>query len=286
MQQNEHSIRKCIPEYRAKAVVTVVEKMLWRWVTGSLIVLLLLTGGGVEWWESWNAIFKPASMERRALALPNKPNISESLVVYESNDPDQVWFSDDIPEAPTISTTESLNSMGSNVGAAELNAITPLHLAVIQGEFDLVQWLLANGSDVNVKYVAGSHPGETPLHSVAYAGHTQIAELLLAYGAIINATDQYSYTPLRRAMEQGHQAMAELLVNKGANIVTTDASGMTLLHVVARTDHVELARFLIAGGIDVNAMDNLGFTPLDYAQGSEIRMAETLERHGALCTIC
>lgn len=169
-------------------------------------------------------------------------------------------------------------------GPAAVNP--PLNLAVINGDFEIVRFLLADGYDVNARTDAGSYPGETPLHSVAYAGHTHIAELLLDYGADVNATDRYRYTPLRRTVEQGHLAMTELLLSKGADIVTRDINGLTLLHVVARTDHVEIARLLITGGVDVNAMDSSGFTPLDYAQGGEFLMAETLRRQGAICTIC
>jgi len=171
-------------------------------------------------------------------------------------------------------------------GSTEIDVASPLNLAIINGDLDIVELLLANGSDVNARSGAGSYPGETPLHSVAYAGHTRIAELLLAYGANVNATDRYRYTPLRRTVEQGHLAMTELLIRKGADIVTSDVNGMTLLHVVARTEHVEIARLLITGGVDINAMDGSGFTPLDYAQGGEVRMASTLQQLGATCTIC
>jgi len=180
---------------------------------------------------------------------------------------------------PTIGTDAKFIAVGPR-------ASTTLNKAVIEGDFDDVRLLLANGSEVNAKSGAGSYHSETPLHSVAYAGHVQIAELLFAYGADVNAIDQYGYTPLRRTVEQGHLAMTELLIEKGADIVTRDSYGESLLHVVARTDHVAIARLLITGGVDINAMDRHGFTPLDYAQGSATSMVETLRQHGAICTIC
>lgn len=282
----------------------VVEKPLWRWITGGIIAPLILTVGGLAWWQPWHRSFEPPSIEHIPLAFPDKPFIAVQPFASMSNDVEE-YFSDAITQDRSISAgadvvdrsglvvrrgqramAEPRISKGTNINTTDLKASTPLNLAVIHGDFDLVQLLLANGSDVNAKSAVGSFHGETPLHSVAYAGHTQVAELLLAYGASVNATDQYSYTPLRRTVEQGHLAMTELLIKKGADIVAKDTNGVTLLHVVARTDHVAIAQLLITDGIDINAMDSFGFTPLDYAQGGEREMAETLEQHGALCTIC
>lgn len=109
---------------------------------------------------------------------------------------------------------------------------------------------------------------------------------MLTYGANVDATDRYSFPPLRRTVDQGHLALAELLIRNGADVTTRDSSGVTLLHVLARTDNIMIAELLIAEGTDVNAMDSFGFTPLDYGQGGEVTMIETLKRHGAACTIC
>ncbi len=181
---------------------------------------------------------------------------------------------------------EFLLSKGANVNAVDTDASTPLHLAAISGNFDIVQLLLKNGADVNAKAAAVDYPGETPLHATAFSGHTQIAELLLANGADIDAPSQFGYTPLYRSIELGHQAMAEYLIKKGANMVARGPNGESMLHVIATTRHVTIAELLITGGADINAKDNSGFTPLDHAQGGDPKMIETLEQHGAKCTIC
>jgi len=184
------------------------------------------------------------------------------------------------------SMVELLINKGANVNSVDADASTPLHLAAQSGNFDIVQLLLTNSADINAKTVAGSYPGETPLHATAFSGDTQIAELLLANGADINATSQFGYTPLHRSIKLGHQAMAELLIKEGADMATRSTDGSTLLHVIATTNRIAMAELLINGGADINAKDNSGFTPLDHAQGGEEKMIETLERHGADCTIC
>ncbi len=280
----------------------VVEASRWRWVTGGVIAALLLTVAGLVWWQHWNSSFEVASTERLALPVPHKlleKNYKAGQKHYSDDSTGDLLISTGADEdaakqglpSEAVKTVQEIKpesriSKSVNANESKRKAITPLHTAAISGDFDIVQLLLANGTDVNSKTGRGAYPGETPLHSVAYAGHTQIAELLLAYGAFINAADQYSYTPLRRTVEQGHLAMAKFLIQKGADVFTKDSNDVTLVHVVARTNHVAMAELLITGGADINAIDRFGFTPLDYAQGGGVRMAEMLERHGAVCTIC
>jgi len=88
-------------------------------------------------------------------------------------------------------------------------------------------------------------------------------------------------------VDQRNLAMVKLLIEKGANVATTDSNGVTLLHIIAKTDQVAIANLLISRGADINAKDKIfGITPLDYAQGGDKGMIETLEGHGGACTIC
>ncbi len=84
---------------------------------------------------------------------------------------------------------------------------TPLHAAVLSGDKDEPEVLLADGADVNVKDFFQS----TPLHWVAILGHKDVAELLLANGADVNAKDKDGLTPLAVAEGQVHTELVELL---------------------------------------------------------------------------
>src|ERR1700692_303436 len=59
---------------------------------------------------------------------------------------------------------------------------TPLPLAVLAGRKEIVEFLLANNSQVNAK----DYAGRTPLHSAAVKGYKEIAELLVANHADLN----------------------------------------------------------------------------------------------------
>lgn len=108
----------------------------------------------------------------------------------------------------------------------------PLHYAVMDGNIDEVEQLIAMGADVN----ENDSFLFTPLHCAAIIGNKDIAELLIAKGADINAKNQYDATPLHKALDaveplnnvldNNHKAVVLLLVNKGADV---NSIGYTLL---------------------------------------------------------
>ena len=78
---------------------------------------------------------------------------------------------------------------------------------------DVVELLLANKADVNVK----DNGGYTPLHWAALGEQKDMAELLLASKADVNAWDSNGETPLHWAAVHGHKHVAELLRQHGGH---------------------------------------------------------------------
>ena len=91
--------------------------------------------------------------------------------------------------------------------------LTPLHLAVLHNHTDVVDYLLAQGADVNAK----TSTGITPLHEAAQNGNKEITELLLAHKANVNAVDNQGWTPMARAQKWGHPEIAALLQQHGGH---------------------------------------------------------------------
>ena len=69
-----------------------------------------------------------------------------------------------------------------------------LHLAVVMGNKEIVQILLDNGADIEIK--AKDQPGGTPLQWIAFFGVENMAEFMVNAGADVNAKDNNGCTPL------------------------------------------------------------------------------------------
>ena len=95
-----------------------------------------------------------------------------------------------------------------------MNNLDSLHDAARDGELAKVQALLKDNPDLVFSKDAF---GWTPLHYAVVSGQKDVAELLLAHGAEVNAEDNDGFTPLHVATANGHKEMAELLRQHGGH---------------------------------------------------------------------
>jgi len=80
------------------------------------------------------------------------------------------------------------------------------------GEMDDVKrFVEGDGVDVNADL-----DGRKPLHYAADFGHSLVVDFLIAQGAEINAKDKHDITPLLAAIFEGHIEVVRLLLDKGA----------------------------------------------------------------------
>ena len=107
---------------------------------------------------------------------------------------------------------------------------TPLHVAVMLQDADLVRLLLNNGSVVDAR----DSQGRTGLHVASLNGNMDIALLLMdkheADGKdSIDAPTAAGQTPMYLACWRGHLELAQRLHSSGASMMRVDNEGKTML---------------------------------------------------------
>lgn len=69
-----------------------------RWVKIAAAIVLLVGGGLVIWFQPWAPEYEPASVDKMAIPLPDKPSIAVLPFTNMSSDAEQDYFSDGITE--------------------------------------------------------------------------------------------------------------------------------------------------------------------------------------------
>lgn len=93
----------------------------------------------------------------------------------------------------------------------EKNGYSPLHLAVLKQDADLVKLFIQNGSDVNAK----SRKNLTPLHIAAYKCNKEIADTLLDNGANSKLLDKSRRKPADLAVLKDNLDLANYIDKRG-----------------------------------------------------------------------
>lgn len=104
--------------------------------------------------------------------------------------------------------------------------------AVISEDLESVQWHIEAGTNLEAPVPPGwPWAGASPLHLAAVVGNEEIVQLLLAGGVDIDlkASDSFAATPLQWAVFFGVVEMTAFLVNAGADINAEDAYGCSVL---------------------------------------------------------
>lgn len=109
---------------------------------------------------------------------------------------------------------------------------TPLHLAAGYNNYEVAEYLLENGADVN----AQDKGGLIPLHNASSYGHLDIAALLIKHKTVVNATDKWGFTPLHEAAQKGRTQLCALLLAHGADPYMKNQEGQTPIELATADD--------------------------------------------------
>ncbi|KAJ1555451.1 hypothetical protein HK405_001678, partial [Cladochytrium tenue] len=124
---------------------------------------------------------------------------------------------------------------------------TPLIVAVLEQDLDLMRVLLATGR-CPVSYRRPSNYGDTALSIAVKNNMVEAVELLLARGASIEPEDMGYRTPIIVAATENYVEIVRLLMEAGANVNHYPREGFngTALFYAARNNHIETVTQLLS----------------------------------------
>lgn len=170
-----------------------------------------------------------------------------------------------------VKVVNYLLDKGAEVDAKSNEEHTPLQLAATRNpDVGVVAALIQAGADVNVK----ANTGCNSLHYAAMSGFGQVEriELLLKNKADLESRENGGKTPLMWAVSsEKNFPVVKCLVEQGADLKTKDNFGNSLLHeaVWMNKESDVVVKYLVERGADINAKNDQGKTPLEFALSIE-----------------
>lgn len=139
---------------------------------------------------------------------------------------------------PSLKAAQALvNAPKIDLNLLNGNGESPLMLAALKGELDLVEKMVKKGADVN-------KTGWTALHYAASNGHSAVIRLLLENYAYIDAESPNGSTPLMMASMYGSPESVKLLLDEGADPLLKNQQNMTALQFAQRGQRVDAIELL------------------------------------------
>jgi quinoprotein dehydrogenase-associated probable ABC transporter substrate-binding protein len=169
-----------------------------------------------------------------------------------------------------------LGKKGADIDAKGDDGEAPIHLAVANGDTEMIAFLLDRKANIDLR----DTDGYTPLALAAARNKTKVIQLLVSRRADLEAQIPGGYTPLFVAIGEGKYAAAKALMEAGAKCNAAEGpQHFTLLMAVATekpperriiqvsqvVGPVDIAQELVKRGADVNAVSARGLTALMVA---------------------
>jgi serine/threonine-protein phosphatase 6 regulatory ankyrin repeat subunit B len=171
---------------------------------------------------------------------------------------------------------------GQGLNETDKDGLTALHWAAIEGQEEMVSYLLSQGAQADIT----DQEGITPFMEAAWKGHVGVAKMLLQHmGAEgLDETGKDGLTALHMAAIEGHEDIMAFLLSQGAQADTSDQEGITPFMDAAFGGNLSVVKMILQhmGGKGLDETDNEGWTAVYHAatEGHE-EMVGYLLRKGA-----
>jgi ankyrin repeat protein/L-ascorbate metabolism protein UlaG (beta-lactamase superfamily) len=142
-----------------------------------------------------------------------------------------------------ISNNKELINMKSEKGQ------TPLHLAVQNGNQEIVEFLISQGADVNAR----DGEGNTTLVTALALKKTDTAKFLLSKGADVKIKNAQNQPAIIVALLHGLNELVVPILDSGQDVNERFEGNLTTLLMATLTGNKKVVRLLVDRGADVNA---------------------------------
>ena len=188
-----------------------------------------------------------------------------TLITYKADLGQKDMYGDTILHIATMMKVDVkdltvLTNNGADVNARNKEGVTPLQIAVQNGDLKIVKLLTANGANIHTKDTYGNSP-----LSMAFAGSTELFEAVVNTS---NATSQDSdgNTPLHIALLNfAPLAKTKYLISLTNDVNIRNMDGDSALLIAAKNNMREVGELLLAKNADIFSTNKSNFSPLRYA---------------------
>jgi ankyrin repeat protein len=131
------------------------------------------------------------------------------------------------------------------VSAYSEDGVQPLGLACRFGYFEVADYLVKAGAPINS--VSDNEWNVAPIYAAVSARHERIVQMLLMNGADPNIRERAGYTPLHAAAQNGDEEMIRTLLYGGADLGIKGNDGRLPIELAQEAGHAEAVRLLEEG---------------------------------------
>ena len=166
---------------------------------------------------------------------------------------------------------------GIDLNVKDKRNLTPVWFSVSGGRPAMLKKLIALGADLKVQNPAG----DNLLFRAVNSGNLETIDVLLGHGFDVGMKNSWGGTPAIYAARTGNVDVIKFLASRGADLKAVNGN-FTLLHEAVFSGRTEAVEYFLDQGLDVNAHFGEGITPLLLAVDvGNIPGALTLVRRGA-----
>lgn len=170
-----------------------------------------------------------------------------------------------------------VEELHTDVNILDANQVTALHFASGRGFLPIVEFLLQQGADVQLRTNAGS----TPIIDSAFSRNLELTKLLVQHGSDVRDENEFGVSALHYAARNGDVEFIQYLLDNGADLYAESGAGETALAWAVIRGNYPVAEYLIQKGLDVDHKNSEGQTVLHRLWNSTPEAVTFLLEHGA-----